>query len=52
MSNKIIEFFEKDRFAAYNGIKLIEVKPGYAVAKMEITENHLNGIDVVQGGAI
>lgn len=52
MSNKIIDFFKKDRFAAYNGIELVEARPGYAVAKMKITENHLNGVDVLQGGAI
>ena len=52
MSKKVIEFFKKDRFAVYNGIELVEVKPGYAVAIMEITDNHLNGVDVVQGGAI
>lgn len=52
MSEKIIEFFKKDRFAVYNGIKLLQAEPGYAVAKLDITDNHLNGLDVVQGGAI
>lgn len=50
--NSMISFFEKDRFAAFVGIKLVEVEPGYAVAKMEITDKHLNAVDVVQGGAI
>jgi acyl-CoA thioesterase len=52
MSNKIIEFFDRDRFAAFNGIKIIEVKPGYALTKLEVNENHLNGVGVIQGGAI
>ena len=52
MSEKIIEFLKKDRFAVYNGIKLLQAEPGYAVAKLDITDNHLNGLDVVQGGAI
>lgn len=34
------------------GIKLIKVLPGYAVATMTISDNHLNAADVVQGGAI
>jgi acyl-CoA thioesterase len=52
MLNKITKFFEKDRFCAYNGIKIVEAKPGYAVTKLEVTENHLNGVGVIQGGAI
>ncbi|MHB8124902.1 MAG: PaaI family thioesterase [Desulfitobacteriaceae bacterium] len=51
MSNKIISFLERDRFAALVGIKLVEVKPGYAIAKMEISDKHLNAANIVQGGA-
>ncbi|MCR4441520.1 MAG: PaaI family thioesterase [Peptococcaceae bacterium] len=50
--NKIAKFFERDRFAAFAGIRLVEVEPGRAVAEMEISDNHLNAVDVVQGGAI
>ena len=49
---KIKEFFKKDKFAEYAGIELLEVKEGWAKSKMEITENHLNGIGTVHGGAI
>lgn len=49
---KITKLLENDRFAKFNGIKLIEIKSGYAVAQMEVTENHLNGVNLVQGGAI
>lgn len=49
---EIKEFFKKDKFAEYTGIELLEVKKGYAKAKMEINENHLNGIRTVHGGAI
>ncbi|KUO75859.1 MAG: thioesterase [Desulfosporosinus sp. BRH_c37] len=52
MSNDIMSYFEKDRFAASVGIKLVDVKPGYAKAKMEITDRHLNAVDIVQGGVI
>jgi len=53
MSNdELMNFFKKDRFAYNNGIKLIKVEPGFAVAQMTVTENHLNAANVVQGGAI
>lgn len=46
------QFFADDRFAALAGIEIIEVRPGYCRAKLEITDNHLNSAGVVQGGAI
>lgn len=46
------EFFDKDRYAAFSGVELMEVRPGYAKAKMEIKNMHLNAGNVVQGGAI
>lgn len=52
MSNDIKSYFEKDRFAALVGIKLVDVKPGYAKANIEITERHLNAVNIVQGGVI
>jgi acyl-CoA thioesterase len=48
----IKEFFKKDNFAAYSGIELLKVSPGYAKAKMEIEESHLNALRAVQGGAL
>ena len=52
MGNDLISYFEKDRFAAFIGIKLVEVKPGYAKANIEITDKHLNAVNIVQGGVI
>lgn len=46
------EFFKNDRFATANGMSLSEVKPGFAIAEMEITERHLNAANVIQGGAL
>jgi acyl-CoA thioesterase len=46
------EFFKNDRFAAANGIELMEVSDGRARARMEIKESHLNSVDLVHGGAI
>ncbi|MDD4588733.1 MAG: PaaI family thioesterase, partial [Heliobacteriaceae bacterium] len=52
MEAKLREFFKQDRFAARAGIELVAVKPGYAVARMEITRDHYNAAGLVQGGAI
>jgi len=49
---ELIGNVKNDRFARYLGIKLLEAKYGYAKAEMEITENHLNGLDILHGGAI
>lgn len=46
------DHFKHDRFAAENGIELVEVRPGYARAQMVVAERHLNGVGVVQGGAL
>ncbi len=46
------ELISKDQFAAHSGIELTEVSEGSAVAKMEIYPYHLNGVGIVQGGAI
>lgn len=45
-------FFKRDRFAAGAGVKLVETRPGYARASMRLRDGHLNGADVVQGGAV
>jgi len=45
-------FFRRDRFAAGAGVKLEETRPGYARASMKVREGHMNGADVVQGGAV
>lgn len=48
----IKEFFEGDRFAKLAGAELIEVSEGYARAKMQVGDEHLNGGGVCQGGAL
>ncbi len=52
IENSIIRFFERDRFANFIGIELISVNSGHAVTRLELQKRHLNGLDVVQGGAI
>jgi acyl-CoA thioesterase len=45
-------FGERDRFAAHNGIEILEIAPGRARVKMAVAEHHLNGLDRVHGGAV
>ena len=49
---EIKKLMEKDRFAMTNGIELLEVREGYARAKLTVEERHLNAGGVVQGGAL
>ena len=44
--------FIDDNFAKHIGIELIEVGEGYAKAKLPIRDHHLNGAQLVHGGAI
>ncbi len=46
------EFMEKDRFAAETGIKLTEIKPGYAKAVLMLSSKHLNAGNTTQGGVL
>lgn len=41
-----------DRFAKSIGAQLVEVREGYACARLTVTEQHLNGAGVCQGGVI
>jgi acyl-CoA thioesterase len=46
------KFLSKDRFAAGLGIELLEAENGKAKAKLDITDEHLNALDIAHGGAI
>lgn len=39
-----------DRFAASCDMRITEIREGYAKAEVEVTERHLNGAGVCQGG--
>ncbi len=55
MSNNletIKHYFENDRFAAANGMKLVELRPGFAKTSLQVDDRHLNSIGTVHGGAI
>ena len=50
---KIKEYLNtRDRFCVANDMKITVISEGYAEAEMPISDNKLNGLDVVQGGAI
>jgi acyl-CoA thioesterase len=46
------ELLGQDRFAKLLGIELLDVSNGAAKSKMEIRDEHLNGVDIAQGGVI
>lgn len=41
-----------DRWAAAAGARLVEVREGYARARMRLRPVHMNGVHVAQGGAV
>lgn len=47
-----VERLKKDALAWHLGIRLIDIKPGFARATMEVTEPLLNGLGLTHGGAI
>lgn len=46
------DFFKNDLFARNAGVELLEVKEGYAKARLTITADHLNAGNRTQGEAI
>lgn len=49
---KILKFFENDRFADLSNIEVVSISPGKATTTMEVEEMHLNGVGTVHGGAL
>lgn len=52
MKNDLIKNVRNDRFAKLTGIRLTEVREGFAVTELTLNETHLNGLDNVHGGII
>ena len=46
------DFFKDDQFAALAGCELLDIKPGYATARMKVEKKHLNAAGGCQGGAL
>ncbi|HII84820.1 MAG TPA: PaaI family thioesterase [Methanobacterium subterraneum] len=49
---KILKFFENDRFADLSNIEVVSISPGKATTQMEVEEMHLNGVGTAHGGAL
>lgn len=43
---------QQDRFCKFNQMQITVLRPGYAEAEMIVTEHSLNGLNIVQGGAM
>jgi acyl-CoA thioesterase len=51
-SQAIADFFGLDQFARENGMRVVEVRPGFARTEMTVEPRHLNALGIVQGGAL
>jgi acyl-CoA thioesterase len=51
-ASDIAAFFERDRFARENGIRVLEARLGFARTQMTVEPRHLNSVGIVQGGAL
>ena len=49
---KLELILKKDRFARHNEISLVSIGEGEAQAEMPVNDKHLNGVDIIQGGAL
>ncbi len=49
---KLEQMLKNDRFASTNDIQLISVGKGEATAEMIVSDKHLNGVNIIQGGAL
>ncbi len=49
---EMARFIEKDQFARYLGVEMLDQGPGSARARLSIQPHHLNSAGTVHGGAI
>lgn len=49
---KLEQILKNDRFANHNEIRLVSIGIGESVAEMTVSEKHLNGVNIIQGGAL
>jgi len=46
------DYFNRDCFAHGNGMRVTEVRPGFARSEMTVEPRHLNAVGILQGGAL
>jgi acyl-CoA thioesterase len=51
-NESIAAVFARDAFAGGNGMRLVEVRLGYARTEMTVEARHLNAVGILQGGAV
>ncbi len=49
---KLEQILKNDRFADFNDIQLVSIGKGEAVAELIIGDKHMNGVNIIQGGAL
>jgi len=49
---KLEQLLLNDRFASSNDIQLVTLGKGEAIAELIVSEKHLNGVNIIQGGAL
>ncbi|MBC7359480.1 MAG: PaaI family thioesterase [Desulfacinum sp.] len=45
-------FFERDRFAQFVGLDLVDVSPGRAMVRLAVRDHHRNGVGLVHGAVL
>lgn len=50
--NKVNELFESDKFAKLCSISIDEISEGFAKTSVTVKQEHLNGLNMTQGGLI
>lgn len=52
IKQKLKDFFYNDEFARTSGISIIDMSEGYGKTAIIVEKRHLNGVRIVQGGAV
>jgi len=52
VDDSTFEIIKRDRFAALMGVEMLLVEDGHSIARMPLTDDHLNFLGLVHGGAI
>jgi acyl-CoA thioesterase len=52
VGEKTQDFIEKDPYAAYLGIEVMDIKPGWAKVGINLNPNHFNFLGMIHGGVI
>ena len=49
---QIADLLNRDLFATGNGMRMVEVRLGYARAELTVAPTHMNAVGILQGGAV